>query len=313
MENLFFYPTLTPELVENAGISVSQYTFSYYFDNEFRELRQNGRNTVKLEDSLESWKIENDGLHIVRDISIEYPEVLLGEHGIACRDAKIGYCIRWINKSLTHRGIIYPKLEGKNGEVLHVSFEYDFEPKTIKGDLELQTVLYIKKTSDNVESSEQHLINDSGVVIGVLDDCRIDFGSIYMDFPIQEINSKEQPLWWLELGDWEDPTQEPFNEDNVRIYLNSAYSCCPQVGDVIKNVDVLIDIISTAYTMILNKIEEMGYLSRTINDVNLEAGSISKIMCYFLSGCNVDTSSLERMHKTIWLNVASVLKGGDDE
>lgn len=90
MENLYFYPTLTEELRERAGFTISSFGFSYFYDDEYRDLKQKGKNTVKLEDSWESWKIEIDGLHLKRDITIEYPEVLYGEKGLACKDAVIG-------------------------------------------------------------------------------------------------------------------------------------------------------------------------------------------------------------------------------
>ena len=57
MDNLFFYPTLNDELRERAGVSVSSYSFSYLYDNDYRSLKQKGKNTVKLEDSMESWKV----------------------------------------------------------------------------------------------------------------------------------------------------------------------------------------------------------------------------------------------------------------
>ena len=135
-----------------------------------------------------------------------------------------------------------------------------------------------------------------------------------MDFPVQEVNSKQQPLWWLELGDWIDPRIDLFNEDNLCLYLNSSYNCCPKLGDTIKNMDVLIEIITTAYTMIFQKIIDMECLAHTVNDVDLEPGSISKIMFYFWSGCDtpIDTSSPERMHKTIWPNVETMINRGSE-
>ena len=314
MDNLFFYPTLNDELRERAGVSVSSYGFSYLYDNEYRSLKQTGKNTVKLEDSLESWKVETDGLHLKREIKIEYPEVLYGENGIACTGAVLGICIIWVNKTLTQMGTILPSKELNSGATRHIVFEHEFKPGEIQGDLELETVIYIKKSAKDVLQKEERLMNDSGVNVGVLDIYKIDFGSMYMDFPIQEVNSKQQPLWWLELGDWTDPRRDLFNEDNLCLYLNSAYNCCPKLGDTIKNTDILIEIITTAYTMIFQKIIDMEYLSHTVNDVDLEPGSISKIMFYFWSGCNtqIDTSSPERMHKTIWPNVEAMINGGSE-
>ena len=315
MENLFFYPTLTEQMKESAGCSLSKYGFSYFLNGEYRDLKAKGKNTVKLEDSWESWKIETDGLHLKREIVFEYPEVLYGKNGIACEGAEIGVCIIWTNRKLTQMGTILPEAVYNSGAVLHISFEYDFYPGEIQGDLELDTILYIKKPAENVLESEAHLMNEAGVNVGLLDIYKLDFGSIYMDFPIQEVNSKNQPLWWLDIGNWMDPRQELFNEDNLCLFLNAAYDCCPKVGEAIKNADVLIEIIATAYTMIFQKIEEMGYLSQTLNDVDLEPGSICKVMFYFWSGCSVsvDTSSVERMHKSIWMNVAEMITGGNEE
>ena len=314
MDNLYFYPTLTEELQEQAGFSVSPYSFSYYINSELKELIAKGKNTIKLEDSWESWKIEQDGLHIKREVIIEYPEVLYGMNGIACKGAQIGLGIIWTNKTLTQMGTILPVSEFKSGAVLHVLFEYDFNPGEVQGDLELETMLYIKKSAENVDNEELHLMNESGVRVGVIDECRLDFGSIYMEFPIQERNDKNEPLWWLDMGAWTDPTQDLFNEDNIRLYLNTAYANCPKVGEIIKNADILVDIIATAYTMIIQRISDMGYLAQTINDVDLEPGSISKIMFYFLDSCAtaIDTSSIDRMHKTIWKNVENMINGGDE-
>ena len=315
MQNLFFYPTLNENLMDASGCSISQYGFSYLFDGEYRVLKAKGKSTVKLEDSWESWKIETDGLHIKREISFEYPEALYGENGIACKDAELGLSIIWTNRTLTQMGTILPASVSKVGSLTRILFEHDFNPGEIQGDLELETILYIKRPGEITAEDEVHLMNEAGVNVGVLDEVKLDFGSMYMDFPIQEVNSKQQPLWWFNIESWTDPTRDLFNEDNLCLFLNSAYDCCPKVGETIKNSEVLIDIITTAYTMIFQKIIEMDCLNKTINDVDLEPGSICKIMFYFFSGCDttIDFSSEERMHRSIWMNVASMLNGGDGE
>ena len=150
MENLFFYPTLTKELLERAGFLASSFDFSYFYDEEYRSLRQKGKNTVKLEDSWESWKIESDGLRLKREITVEYPEVLYGEMGIACNGAVLGICIIWTNKTLTQMGTILPVSEFNSGATCHIVFEHDFNLGEIQGDLELQTVLYIKKLAKEI-------------------------------------------------------------------------------------------------------------------------------------------------------------------
>ena len=93
MDNLSFYPTLTENLLDKCGCVCNKYDFSYLIEGAYRSLRPRGKNTIKLEDSLESWKIENDGLRICRQITIETPSCLYGKNGVICREASPGICI----------------------------------------------------------------------------------------------------------------------------------------------------------------------------------------------------------------------------
>ena len=108
MGNISFYPTLTEELAEKAGCSMGKYEFSYLSGSWECELKQSGRSVIKLNDPLEMWKIEDDGLKINKHISIAYPEFLYGKEGVVCTNAELGICIIWTNKALTQTGIILP-------------------------------------------------------------------------------------------------------------------------------------------------------------------------------------------------------------
>lgn len=315
MDNLSFYPTLNDELLEKSGCVCGKYDFSYLIEGAYRALRARGKSTVKLEDSLESWKIENDGLRICRQIILESPSCLYGKNGLICQGANLGISIIWNNKTLTQMGYIKPESVVTQGEKVIINFRYDFLPGEIKGDLILDTVLYVQKAAEEVLEGEEHLINEAGVTVGVIDSIALDFDSLYMDFPIKEVKDANLPLWWLELNQWADPTQDLFNEDYVCLYLNSHYACCPKVGDTIKNVDILVEIVSTAYLMIIKKIEDMGYLVQTIDDSNLEPSSISKAINYFYRGCDpmLRTESIDSLHKSIRMNIERMLKGGVNE
>ncbi len=312
---MFFYPTLTDELKEVSGYSATPYSYSYHIGEYEYSLMAKGKGTIKIED--ENWKIEQDGLRLRRTVNFEYPEMLIGKNGIACTGAEVGIGITWINRTLTLMGTILPIKDYVLDNKREVVFDYEFQPGEIQGDLELEMIAYIKKSVDVVSEDERHLINDEGVTVGILDETHLDFGRLHMDFPIQEVYDKNQPLWWIEIGDWDDPTVELFNEDNLCVYLNTAYDLCPRLGENIKNLDMLIEIITTSYMMIFKKIDELGYLAQTINDNDLEPGSISKIMFYFYSGndaddCEkIDFSTCERLHRTIWMNVSAMLKKGD--
>ena len=313
MENLYFYPTLTGQMLEDAGCYCGKYEFSYFLDGSYRQLKGKGKSTIKLDDPLETWKVENDGIRIARQVTIEYPRTLKGHDGVACEDSEIGLCIIWNNRALSQMGYIMPESLVKQGEKELYNFKHEFKPGEIKGDLTLDTVFYIKREAKSINESERHLINEAGVTIGSIDAISLSFENAYMDFPIIDVENRNQPLWWLELNQWEDPRVDPFNEDYVCLYLNSFYDYCPKVGDKIKNSEILIEIISTAYLMIIKRIEEMGFLNDTLNDVDLEPGSISKVIYYFYTSCveplryeNIDT-----LQKSIRQNIENMIKGGD--
>ena len=313
MENLHFYPTITEEILDNAGCVCGKYDFNYRIEDQYKALRAKGKTTVRLEDSLESWKVENDGLRISRQISFEYPTFLYGDAGVAPSDSQLGICIIWTNRNLTQMGYILPHSEANNNGKLIYNFLYEFEPGLIKGDLQLETVLYLKKSADEVSEKEQNLVNIAGVTVGMIDVVSLDFDSLYMDFPIRDVKEKDQPLWWIEFNQWEDPTKDPFSEDTICLYLNSYYDYCPKVGDSIKNIELLIEIISTAYLLIFEKIRDMSeqYFINTIDGIDLEPGSISMVMNYFYRGCDpsLRTESIDMLQKTIRINIEKMLRG----
>ena len=314
MENLFFYPTITEHMAEDAGCFCGEYEFSYYLEGSYRPLKPKGKSVIKLEDELETWKIENDGLRIIRKVVIEYPKILKGSNGIACEGAEIDVCIIWTNRTLKQMGYIIRDTFSRNGEREIYNFKYEFSKGLVKGDITLETVIYIKKAAEKVQDSEKNLINETGVSIGTLDIVVLNFENLTMDFPIKEITDKEMPLWWLELNQWEDPRRDPFNEDYVCLYLNTAYDYCPKVGKDIKNNEILVEIMTTAYLMIIQKISDMGYLNDTFQNNNLEQGCISLIIYYFYLSCKIPLQyqSIDILQKTIHQNITEMLKGSDE-
>ena len=178
-DNLFFYNRLTDQLIKDAGIKAGSYTYSYIFQDNEVLLSSKGKNTVRLsdEENNDLWSLEDDGLSIKRIITIEYPDLLYGNGGIAPREAE--------RKSFL--------------------FEYHFEPHFIKGDLKLDLGFYLKKRATRVNYDETNLANEEGLNLGIIDSIVIDFGNAYMEFPIVTVDDKSQPLWWVEIHPWNDP------------------------------------------------------------------------------------------------------------
>ncbi len=313
MENLRFYPYLSKDLLDKAGCSTGEYEFSYCNNNGLKiSLERDGRNSsnFKLKDLLEIWKLDEDGVTIEKKVSIAYPNLLFGEDGVACEDAEIGICLIWTNNRLTQTGYILPASEISRPTGREYIFTHTFGPGTIAGSLDLSVNFYIKSAADIVKENELHLMNEEGVSVGEIDRITVDFDSMNMEFPIQEVTSKTEPLWWIELSQWEDPkTVEEFTEDNICIYLNTYYSACPVTDGKIKNIDMLIDILSTSYMMIFQKLDEED-LRATKDNVGLEPNTICSILHQFVESCNAAElrfESPEALLRTLQINIRAML------
>lgn len=316
MESLNFYPKLTEQLKESCGLSVSKYVFSYSFQDKSFGIKQKGTTTIKLSDPLEIWKIEDEGISFSKTISIAYPRLLYGVNGIACKGAKIGVCIMWTNKTLTQTGCILPDSDIETETGRTCSFNYSFAPGIIKGDLELSALLYIKQKANDLLPGEEKLINEEGVTIGEIETVILDFNSIYMEFPIEEYNSPNEPLWWVYFSQWEDPKVDLFDRENICLYLNPYYSACPMVGEEIKNFDLLIDIMATTYFLIFKRIEEdPDDMKATQQNLGLENNSICSIMHQFIESCPLPLhfESPEALLKSLQVNIRKLLEEGDDQ
>ena len=315
MENLHFYSVLTDELAKEAGIIAKDYSFSYKVDGQEVPLTMKGKKTFSLEDESESWKLENDGLHLQRTVTIEYPALLYGENGIVPSGASMGICIIWNNYSVKQIGYIFPNSTTNDEDSIIYGFDHWFLPGEMVGAVSFETILYLKTAAIDLKEGEESLINKPGVNIGTIDYIDINTSSLNMDFPVRDVNDKTKPLWWLEL-DWDDPRKDLFDENTVCLFLNSYYDYCPRIGDRIKNEELLVEIMTTVYLMIFKQIEFSGdeIIRNTIEGVGLEPGSISMMMNYFCnSGDPINFGAIDKMHRAIHENVRKMLTAGEDE
>ena len=92
MQNIYFYPKLTDELLDACGCPPTKYKFTYSYQGQEFGLMQKGSSTIRISDPREIWKIETEGLILERTVKIAYPNLLYGKDGIACTGAEIGIC-----------------------------------------------------------------------------------------------------------------------------------------------------------------------------------------------------------------------------
>lgn len=310
MEDIRFYPCLTDELLEKSGCVSEKYRFFYNANGIQTPLQRKGTSIIKLSDPLDMWKLKEDGITVKKKVSIAYPDFLYGPEGVACKGADLGICIIWTNNRLTQTGHILPKSDISTAAGRTCFFEHTFQKGEIDGDLELSLIMYIRHAALNVVEEEKTLMNEEGVSVGEIDRVVVDFDSIYMEFPIEEFSSEKEPLWWIEFSQWEDPKSvEKFTKDNICLYLNPHYPSCPMTDGNIKNIDLLIDILATAYMLIFQRLSEDD-LAATRNDIDLAPNSICSILHDFIGKCNVtelrfETSEL--LLKTLQMNIRGML------
>ena len=304
MEKMLFYPTITSDMIDSCGISVDKYNFTYTYQDKHYGLQQKGTATIKLTDPLDIWKVESEGLTIDKTVRIVYPDMLKGKEGIACKEAELGICIIWTNKKLTQTGIIHPLSDITTPQGRTCKLNYTFDAGRISGDLELSLAVYIKKKAHNLAEDETDLINETGVTVGEIERVVLDFSNIYMEFPIEEFKSETEPLWWVEFSEWEDPkTIDLFTKDSLCLYLNPYYEACPapstrEMGNSIKNFDLMVDILAQTYLMIFQRLSDDD-LKATRQNVGLTNNSICSILHQFIEDCGEDELHWESPEKLL--------------
>lgn len=303
--NFSLFPTLTEELLGKIRFQPRPYEF--YFDSDTERLpltkeQVNGSEKYyKLSDENGLWNLDEYNLILKREYTIKSFSNLFGIDGIVCRNAELGLAIMWTSKSSNIRGIIDVgaiKNTSDNEKVLTV--EKKFDVAMLRGEIDLKSIIYIKK-SGNPTLKEEFLANQEGYILGTLDEETIILDGNGSIFPIYEICDVNQPLWYVKC-DWDDPTIDLF-KDVVAIYLNRAHKSYIKYLDPIKkayfNQQLLKEIMASALMIIILKLKETEYWNQTINGENLDRGSVSEAVYYFVNTHRWDTSSPERLSITI--------------
>ena len=120
--------------------------------------------------------------------------------------------------------------------------------------------------------------------MGILDETRVIIDGNGSLFPIHEISSPNEPLWWVRC-EWEDPLEDSFTDDNFCIYLNTAHKdfATLNVNEGLKNSALLMEIICGALqTLIMKVLNDDTARDATIRGAGIQQGSISSMVNYIL-------------------------------
>lgn len=153
----------------------------------------------------------------------------------------------------------------------------------MRGSVGLQTVLYIKKTGIPCDG-EQHLANTYGFILGELSNEMLLLDGNGSEFPVVIKNDPSQPLWWVKC-EWDDPTKDLFAE-SVLIVLNEGHPDYTFIDNKSPNYNqaMVKEIFSQALLVIITKLKENASdWEDTVNGRNLNPGSVSEAIFYFLN------------------------------
>jgi hypothetical protein len=302
---LKLFPVVTQDIIDKIGFESSNYEFEYLNDGVRSRLNVepvDSQSIIKeylINDDRCEWTAEQHDLCIRRKLVLNNPGLLFGENRIACKNTELGLALLWTSKTSNQRGVKIISGFKYSNKRLFSELEYTFPSGHLRGSANLQIVLFIK-TPGKPTQNEGYLANDSGIILGTLDESKILIDGNGSVFPIVEAYEVSQPLWWVTC-DWNDPIDDSFDEENISICLNKAHVDFPllKLDEGLKGSPMLLDIIADAIQIIIQKVKESGSWEAVIKGENLEPGSVAEAVHYFITTFNWDYSSPEKLALTI--------------
>lgn len=223
------FPKLTHEIQLKIGYIPADYEFYYTFHGERMNLTAEKSDSstsksteIKLTDPVGKWHPETQELKIDINFLITTPMFLFGENGLVPKDGgRIGIAVIWTDPDGNERGVF--KLGELNSNApgpLTINQTVRFPKQLLRGMLSMKTVLYLKEKGNPV-GREIFQAKEPGTILGELDMTRVIIDGNGALFPIHEVSSINEPLWWVSCT-WTDATEDTFTEDNFCLYLNTA-------------------------------------------------------------------------------------------
>lgn len=294
------YPVLTDQLRSRFRFSILEdYSFGYVRDDDEHELvpEELGAGTInhRLVDTNGDWDPDRDCLFVRRRFEIQNASCLFGPDGIACSNAEIGVAVIWTSADSKQRGAVELGGLKKSDAPSRMSLAYSFRTAQLRGMVEFSTVMYIREAGIP-QPSERFLAYKRGMLLGEIDRYQIQLDGSGSVFPIYEVEEPDQPLWYVRC-DWDDPTYDLFSE-TVAINLNKAHRNYRYIDRNSKTYDhqLLNEIIAAAISVIISKLKSQGsYWDSTVSGTDIQPGSVSQAVNYFISTLGWDVSAPETM------------------
>ena len=222
------YPTLTIEQINTIGYESDAPELIYKDNHDFFPLNLENINgddfdfVAEIRDPRCEWYPEKYNLMLKKTIRINNCHDLFGPSGLVPVDSVLGIALRWMSAKSGYRGFLPFGEISQTCKNSTFNYEYVFEKNSLRGSITLETILYIKSCK-KCGTDEQHLAQQSGTVLGILDSCELFLDGNGSIFPVSTVSDTTKPLWWVYYDDTCDPLQDPFDEEFVELRLNKAH------------------------------------------------------------------------------------------
>lgn len=301
--NVSLFPVITDDLLGKIRFQTSPFELYYIRDDQEFVLRaeeiESSTTVHKVVDEEGIWSPDDYNLCLRRRYSLRTYQCLFGENGIVCKTAVLGLAVMWTSSDSKQRGVIHIGDIENTPRDLELKLNQEFPEAQLRGTVEFTTILYLKKAGDPLWD-EGHLANEYGCLLGELDKFVIKLDGTGSVFPIYEINEPGQPLWYVKCN-WDDPTYEQFS-DCVYININTAHKNYKYLDKTKRTFDeqLLKEIMASALILIITKLKEQeNYWVATTTGNDLQSGSVSEAIYYFIDTLEWDVSSPEAMSLSI--------------
>lgn len=301
--NISLFPMITDDLIGKTRFQTSEYKFYYLRDDEeyalCSEELDNGVLNHKIVDNEGIWTPDDYNFCVRRQYTLRTYQCLFGENGIACRNASLGLALMWTSVDSKQRGVVEIGEINNTQYDLELNLNFEFAKAQLRGVVEFTTIIYIKK-SGTPSWNEEHLANNYGCILGELDKYIVKLDGTGSVFPMYEINEQGQPLWYVKC-DWDDPTYDLFSE-SVSIFINRAHKNYKYLDKTKRTYDeqLLKEIMASAICTIITKLKDQeNYWDATTLGDDLQCGSVSEAVSYFINSLEWDVAAPESMSLSI--------------
>lgn len=277
-------------MYKGKEVNMDEFLFSYDYENENRPLIQDTRDFIIGLDDDKGWNPRLYNLKIKRTIRINNANLLYGSglDAIAANGAEIGVAVLWSSKSSEQRGAFNVGYVQNTQQPQELELDAEFGKNTLRGRIELRTILYISKAAQ-VDNNSTKFANKVGMIVGELDKWTVVIDGDASIFPIffAELGNGA-PLWELVYNSVE-PASDDFCE-NVAIHVNKSHKASEFLdkNNPNYNRDLFREMISNAIALF---IEVVRHEDKFECLEQAEDGSVAGVLKYFRDrlGWNLET------------------------